>query len=221
MSATAVHSAPPPPAQSEDELVSQRRLLSLEDSAQATLDSGFRWLRFPKRLERQFEQDSATERVSRFRIYGAAGVLLIDIFGYGDFRMIPDVARFALLLRLCFLTPVIALVTYFLPQPWFARHREWLAAGQVILTTLTLNALLLTSCHPNALHYHTGILVIYVFGVMLIRLRFWFAAVWMSASRRSGTGQPGQVPHWPSSSWTSTTSRPTTTTTGIRPGTHA
>nr|WP_320131665.1 diguanylate cyclase [uncultured Holophaga sp.] len=153
----------------------QEELLACEELAQRTQDSGFRWMRFPQPLEQRFEGDSTRARVGRFRFYGVVAIILINLFGLGDLTMVPDVATTAILLRLTFLTPVITVISVLLARPWFSRNREWLAAFQILVTALTLNLVVVASHHPNALHYHIGVMVVSIFGVILVRQRFWFA----------------------------------------------
>ena len=66
-----------------------------------------------------------------------------------------------------------ALLALYLPG--VARWREWILAALVVLASASLIYFFTQSRHPNALQYHTGVILIVMFGNIVIRLRFWFA----------------------------------------------
>jgi len=147
----------------------------LGEIAEETLASGFRWLHFPKRLERQFADDSTRERVARFRFYGVIALVLINLYAISDRIMVPDIANRALVIRAGVISPLLILFIATLGHPWAARRREWLVALLIVATSTLLVHILTSSHHPNALQYHTGSVLLACFGPVAMRQRFWFA----------------------------------------------
>ncbi len=153
----------------------QARLLGLEQTASQALAAKRPWLRFAPQLEWQFERDSTESRVARFRVLGFIALVIINFFNITDRTMLPDIADRALTIRLGILTPIMALLLAVLHWPWLARLREWVASGLVVLVSGSLVYFFSQSQHPNALQYHTGVILVLMFGNIVIRQRFWFA----------------------------------------------
>ena len=154
---------------------SQQQLLALEQSASAALAARRPWLLFEPRLEAQFERDATAERVVRFRTLGVIALVILNLFNITDRSMLPDIAERAMTIRLGILTPVMATALLALYLPSVARWREWILAALVILVSASLIYFFTQSQHPNALQYHTGVILIVMFGNIVIRQRFWFA----------------------------------------------
>ena len=154
---------------------SQQQLLALEQSASAALAARRPWLLFEPRLEAQFERDATAERVVRFRTLGVIALVILNLFNITDRSMLPDIAERAMTIRLGILTPVMATALLALYLPSVARWREWILAALVILVSASLFYFFTQSQHPNALQYHTGVILIVMFGNIVIRQRFWFA----------------------------------------------
>jgi diguanylate cyclase (GGDEF)-like protein len=64
----------------------------------------------------------------------------------------------------------------------FARYIDFLVDFIIILASGSIILLLELSHHPNVVHYHTGIILIVMFGNIVIRLRFWhaFSVSWLT-----------------------------------------
>ena len=154
---------------------SQQQLLALEQSASAALAARRPWLLFEPRLEAQFERDATAERVVRFRTLGVIALVILNLFNITDRSMLPDIAERAMTIRLGILTPVMAAALLALYLPSVARWREWILAALVVLASASLIYFFTQSQHPNALQYHTGVILIVMFGNIVIRQRFWFA----------------------------------------------
>jgi diguanylate cyclase (GGDEF)-like protein len=153
----------------------QQHLLALEQTASQALAEKRPWLRFATQLEWQFELDSTAERVARFRILGLIALIIFNLFNITDRTMLPDIAAQALTIRLGILTPAMALVLAALHLPWMAPRREWWISALVVIVGGSLVYFFTQSQHPNALQYHTGVILIIMFGNIVIRQRFWFA----------------------------------------------
>lgn len=153
----------------------QQHLLALEQTASAALAAKRPWLRFAPQLEWQFESDSTAERVARFRVLGVIALIILNLFNITDRTMLPDIADRAMMIRLGIVTPIMALALAALHMPALSRWREWLVSGLIVLAGGSLVYFFTQSQHPNALQYHTGVILIVMFGNIVIRQRFWFA----------------------------------------------
>ncbi|RTL01825.1 MAG: GGDEF domain-containing protein [Neisseriaceae bacterium] len=153
----------------------QQALLALEQSASEALAARRPWLLFAPQLEAQFERDATAERVARFRVLGVIALLILNLFNITDRSMLPDIAEQAMTIRLGILSPVMAAALLALYLPGVARWREWILAALVVLASASLIYFFTQSRHPNALQYHTGVILIVMFGNIVIRQRFWFA----------------------------------------------
>jgi len=61
----------------------------------------------------------------------------------------------------------------------FARFLDIFVDFLIVLTSGSIILILELSHHPNVVHYHTGIILIIMFGNIIVRLRFWHA-FWVS-----------------------------------------
>lgn len=147
------------------------------DVAQA-LEGGFRWLRFPERLEQLFERETQHARSSHLVLIGgiwiALGILVTLLLSRGSdtpaFGMQPAV-------RLGIVTPILVGTTFaiwFGVRP-FVRELLMMLACIIAPGSLILGVLL----NPGIdLGTNRGSLtIILLFITVVVRLRFWFAAV--------------------------------------------
>ncbi|MBU4114361.1 diguanylate cyclase [Rhodoferax sp.] len=153
----------------------QQHLLALEQTAREALAEKRPWLRFAPQLEWQFELDSTAERVARFRVLGLIALIILNLFNITDRTMLPDIADQALMIRLGILTPIMAVTLAALHLPFLAPRREWLISCLIAAASGSLVYFFSQSQHPNALHYHTGVILVIMFGNIVIRQRFRFA----------------------------------------------
>lgn len=153
----------------------QQRLLALEPLAAQAVLARQRLLFFQPRLEAQFERDSAPQRVVRYRMLGLVAIVILNLFNLTDPIMLPDMAAEALRIRLGLVTPIMALTVAALYLQPVIRWREWLLAMMLLLAGGSLIYFFTHSQHPNALQYHSGVILVVMFGSIVIRQRFWFA----------------------------------------------
>ena len=153
----------------------QQRLLLLEPIVGAALAVRRPLLSFAPELEAQFEADSATQRLARFRLLGLIAIIILNLFNLTDPIMLPDIAAEALRIRLGIVTPVMVATIAAMYIPRVGQWREWLLALLILLAGGSLIYFFTRSHHPNALQYHSGVILIVMFGSIVIRQRFWFA----------------------------------------------
>lgn len=147
-------------------------ITSYEDDINRCLSQGFRWLRFPDRLEQCFREYDTEKRRQRYVIMGVCAIILYNLYCIGDKIMLPDIYQSAWKVRLLFVTPLLALSTVMVKIKVLQRFQDFFADGFVIITSAGVIYILLLSNHPNVEHYHSGILVIIMFGNIAARIRF-------------------------------------------------
>ncbi len=150
-------------------------LTALADDVAHALARPRNRLRFSPKLEARFREDLADMRVRRFRFWGMVAALMFDLFCITDQTMVPDIANEALWIRLGVLTPLMLLLALFLPRPPLRQWREAVVSVELLLVAACVVYLFSRSLHPNALQYHSGVILVLLFGTIVVRQRFGYA----------------------------------------------
>lgn len=150
--------------------------------AEALIQRGFPWMRFPKMLEQHFVNSGAARRLRYFVITGLLSLLVFDAFLVADYLAVPDVFAFSAYLRLVWFTPtaLVFILLGLLASGWVLRHIPPVAVETIVLVSgLAAAASLAVIQHqsrsPLSQYYHVGFLVVLMYGTVVQRLRFWFA----------------------------------------------
>ncbi|WP_374594027.1 diguanylate cyclase domain-containing protein [Aquabacterium sp.] len=146
------------------------------DTAQALTRSPAK-LRFPPRLEARFHAERADQVVRRYRFWGLVATVMYNLFVFADAVMLPDIVGEARWVRLGIVTPLLLLSSLLLPhEPW-RRWREAVVSFMLTLVSASIVYLFTRSLHPNALQYHSGVILVLMFGAIVVRQRFGYAAL--------------------------------------------
>jgi diguanylate cyclase (GGDEF)-like protein len=146
-----------------------------EQAIRDCLASGLPFLKFPLAIEREFNDYDWEKRRHRYIFLSICAILLYNLYCIGDRIMLPDIYKTAWLIRLGAVTPLMAAGLVLLTVRRLKLFQEALASFQLLTPTLGLILILALSRHPNVEHYHTGILVIVMFGNIAVRQRFMYA----------------------------------------------
>jgi diguanylate cyclase (GGDEF)-like protein len=113
---------------------------------------------------------------------GVISIFIYNLFLFTDREMLPDIYLTAWKIRLGIVTPVMVICLFIMRRRVFARYIDFLVDFIIILASGSIILLLELSHHPNVVHYHTGIILIVMFGNIVIRLRFWhaFSVSWLT-----------------------------------------
>lgn len=152
-------------------------LLDCENELRAVVENGFRFLKFPSRIENLFYAHDMPRRRKRYLILGLVSILLYDIYCFSDMIVLQDIYPTAWLIRLAVVTPIMVTIMLLIYLRKCVRITEALIGSIVVLTALSILVMLLLSNDPNEIHYHTGILIIIIFGNIVVGLRFLTALV--------------------------------------------
>jgi len=136
-----------------------------------TLADGFRWLRFPAKLERAFVEHHGEERavklslaaLSSFIVYG--GVLISDYLMYR-----PDMG-FALALRVGVYVPFVLIVLAVLRQLNRAALNEWVVPLVAGVACVISGLIALTGSHPMVYTKVVELLLIVCYATVFARFR--------------------------------------------------
>jgi diguanylate cyclase (GGDEF)-like protein len=161
---------------------SHDHILGLETDIQKSMKSGFPRLLFTKGLEQHYLADTLAARMNRFFIMGIISIFIYNLFLFTDREMLPDIYLTAWKIRLGIVTPVMLICLFIMRRRAFARYIDFLVDFIIILASGSIILILELSHHPNVVHYHTGIILIVMFGNIVIRLRFWhaFSVSWLT-----------------------------------------
>lgn len=164
------------------ENTNRNHILDLETDIQKSMKSGFPQLFFARQLEKHFFADTLNTRLNRFFVMGVVAIFMYNLFLFTDREMLPDIYLTAWKIRLGIVTPAMLICLLIMRRRAFARYIDFLVDFLIILSSGSIILILDLSHHPNVVHYHTGIILIVMFGNIVIRLRFWhaFSVSWLT-----------------------------------------
>lgn len=152
------------------------------------LDKGFPWMRFPGSLEQQFLLDVAEGRRRHFVISSVIALLIYNGFLVADYLMARDVFWLAVQIRIFFFTPLALLFIYLIQRQRGAfihslptASLEVIVVSGGLIAATSLAFILSETKSVLAPYYHVGFCVVILYGNVVQRLRFWYAAVFSMA----------------------------------------
>lgn len=149
--------------------------------AEATLSAGFPSLRFPPSLEEAFRENYFVNNLTRIRIALLTGVILYAIFGFLDWRLIPEAKEKMWLIRFGAVCPIGTLLFLYTYSPRFKRFFQPTILLSLLTGGLGIVAMVAADPHPERNFYYTGLLLVMMYGFTLVGLRFWYAISWSIA----------------------------------------
>jgi len=157
-------------------------ITNLEGDIQKALESGFPFLVFPGNLESRFLADTLDIRKNRFFIMAVIAIFIYNLFLITDKEMLPDIYLTAWKIRLGIVTPAMVIVLLLMSRRTFIHFLDVFVDFLIVLSCASIILMLGLSHHPNVVHYHTGVILIVMFGNIVVRLRFWhaFSVSWIA-----------------------------------------
>jgi diguanylate cyclase (GGDEF)-like protein len=145
-------------------------------------------LRFPAVLEQQFADDGLPRRLSYFVFTGLLSLVVFNGFLLVDYLMARDVFWLAVKVRLGVFTPVAltVLAVAWLARDWVLRNLspaiiECIVMVSGVCASGSLAYILAASRSPFSQYYHVGLMVVIMYGNVVQRLRFGYAAAFSLA----------------------------------------
>lgn len=158
-------------------LPDESELIDAENELRAVVERGFRFLRFPPRIERLFLRHDIPRRRKRYLVLGLVAVVIYNVYCFSDMIVLRDIYPLAWLIRLGIVTPVMCMMLLIVYLQKLKRYTEQMIGSIVVSTSLSILIMLLLSNDPNEIHYHTGIIIIIIFGNIVVGLSFVTALV--------------------------------------------
>jgi diguanylate cyclase (GGDEF)-like protein len=141
-----------------------------------TLARGFWTLRFPARLEAEYNKDTAAARLKNLLIAGTVVAFISNLFLLADYAMVGDMFSTAVLLRLWIYTPLIIGGMWFMSRTPTSMLRElWVILAGVFATLINIG-LCLSSSSVHAQAYLTGLSMLILYVSVFTRTQFWVSA---------------------------------------------
>jgi diguanylate cyclase (GGDEF)-like protein len=128
--------------------------------------------RFPEEIEAAYQSETDRLREARMARTGLAGALLYAAFAISDCSMVPDVYQQAWAIRFFGVIPLMLLCTVMFGRLKNLLLREVLLSVTLMAAGASLTWIAALSRHPNAVHYHTGVTLIVLFGNIVLNQRF-------------------------------------------------
>jgi len=157
-------------------------------------------LLFPPPLERRFERESSAVRWRYLRIVTLVVLCVYNAFLFDDLGLVPDIASWAIAMRLLAVTPAAFLALSLLGPDPAPAWREGTGAFATVLLSASIAVVFLLSHAPEREHYLYGINLVVVFANAALQLRFGYALAASSGSFASlciaigvTSGMPGAV----------------------------
>ncbi|MHB8136955.1 MAG: GGDEF domain-containing protein [Smithellaceae bacterium] len=156
---------------------SRNDILNLEKDLKKSMEDGFPLLVFTRNLERHFLTHNLNARRKFFFFMTIIAIFMYNLFLFTDREMLPDIYRTAWKIRLGIVTPAMLIILVMIHYRVFMRSIDFLADFLIVLAASSIIMILQLSHHPNVVHYHTGVILIVMFGNIVVRLRFWHALI--------------------------------------------
>jgi len=128
-------------------------------------------------LDRRFELDRGAQRCREILLSSLIGLAVYNAFLVVDAVLVPDVFRFALLMRLAIVTPLVLVLLVIVTQRPPERIREGAAFTMTILVAGGLAWIAAQSHAPLISHYQYGIALVLIFTNVVLQLRFTYAVI--------------------------------------------
>lgn len=156
----------------ESESQNTKVLTELEPMIRSCLAKGYLFLSFPSQLETIFVKQDTPKRRKRYLLLGLTALFLYNLFCIADRFMLPDIYMTAWKIRLGIVTPIISVILILISIKKLVRFLDFFVGCLMVITSASIIGFLILSNHPNVVHYHTGIILIAMFGNIVVRIRF-------------------------------------------------
>ena len=138
-------------------------------------------LRFSPEVERAYERGAREERVTELRRSIAVGLCLFNVYNFTGILLLEDVVSAVFVLRGLAVTPVSIVLMWLIGRVG-AETREWLMTIGVLNAFVVPISLFYVSDSPFSSYTFGEFPLTFVFGNMLLMLRFRFAILFTTAS---------------------------------------
>ncbi len=132
-------------------------------------------LSFPKDLEAAFQDSYFQNSLRQVRIALLMGLLLYCFFGILDAWLVPEAKHKLWLIRYAIFAPYVIAVYLFSFTRHFKKYMQISVAFGVSIAGLGIIVMILIAPYPASYSYYAGLLLVFIYGYTLVKLRFVWA----------------------------------------------
>ncbi|MBI9089930.1 MAG: GGDEF domain-containing protein [Desulfobacterium sp.] len=132
---------------------------------------------FPKPIESYFSRSFFNTHKRQNLIFMIIGLLVYDLFAIMDKQMLLDIYPLAWQLRFLGFTPVTLALLYLIHKTANPRIMDRLIISILTLGSILILTLLCMSGHPLSAHYHSGVFVVSLAGLLIFKISIRYKAL--------------------------------------------
>ena len=130
-----------------------------------------------KDLEKEFIADYTSKSLQTIRITLLIASVFYAIFGFLDAKLIPEMKNLLWLIRYAFVIPFIIGVILFSYSKHFKNWIQPILSFTMVVSGIGIIIMIIIAPTPINYAYYAGLILIFMFGYILIRLRFIWASL--------------------------------------------
>jgi signal transduction histidine kinase/CheY-like chemotaxis protein len=157
--------------------VKEKPLLS--NSVPSSGDFRINWftLTFSANLEKEYQEVYFQTSLRQLRITFLLGICFYSLFGFLDEWIVPDAKHRLWFIRYAIFLPYVTGIYFFSFSRHFKKYMQVSISFGVLLAGLGITAMILIAPYPASHSYYAGLLLVFIYGYNLLRLRFWWATM--------------------------------------------
>jgi signal transduction histidine kinase/CheY-like chemotaxis protein len=151
----------------------------LFSSIKSSGDFRINWftLTFSSNLEKEYQDVYFQTSLRQLRITFLLGLCFYGLFGFLDAWIVPEAKYRLWIIRYAVFTPYVTGIYLFSFSRHFQKYMQASISFGVLLAGLGITAMILIAPYPASHSYYAGLLLVFIYGYNLLRLRFWWATM--------------------------------------------
>ena len=151
----------------------------LSNSIKSSGDFRINWftLTFSANLEKEYQEVYFQTSLRQLRITFLLGICFYGLFGFLDAWIVPEAKHRLWIIRYAVFTPYVTGIYLFSFSRHFQKYMQASISFGVLLAGLGITAMILIAPYPASHSYYAGLLLVFIYGYNLLRLRFWWATM--------------------------------------------
>ena len=134
-------------------------------------------LTFSSNLEKEYQDVYFQTSLRQLRITFLLGLCFYGLFGFLDAWIVPEAKYRLWIIRYAVFTPYVTGIYLFSFSRYFQKYMQASISFGVLLAGLGITAMILIAPYPASHSYYAGLLLVFIYGYNLLRLRFWWATM--------------------------------------------
>ena len=134
-------------------------------------------LKFVDTLERYFQANYARQYAQYMRISLAGLSFLFAGSGGFDYLLLDGDVQMVWVLRYAICLPLLLGIMFFALTQYFMRYQQWVLLSAILTTAIAMSMMKSSLPDPIGNYYFTGLLIIQMAGLNILRLQFRYAVI--------------------------------------------